>query len=120
MIYQLFTPDKFLYILEGGCDILLWNYRGYGSSTGYPTFQNAKSDVLELYDFAKKNFGYKKYGVYGYSIGGCSATFLANKRKLDVLICDRNFTNISEIAKNIPYIGRILYYLANFLNFKYS
>ena len=120
MIYQLFTPDKFLYILEGGCDILLWNYRGYGSSTGYPTFQNAKSDVLELYDFAKKNFGYKKYGVYGYSIGGCSATFLANKRKLDVLICDRNFTNISEIAKNIPYIGRILYYLANFLNFKYD
>ena len=48
MIYQLFTPDRFLYLLEGGCDILFWNYRGYGGSTGYPTFKNAKTDVLEL------------------------------------------------------------------------
>ena len=121
MIYQLFTPDKFLPFLEGGCDILLWNYRGYGNSTGYPTFKNAKTDALELFDFAKKKYTqYNKFGVYGYSVGGGSAIYLANQRNLDVLICDRNFSNISEIVKDIPYLGRFLYYLVIFLIFKYD
>ena len=121
MIYQLFTPDKFLPFLEGGCDILLWNYRGYGGSSGYPTFKNAKTDALELFDFAKKKYiNYNKFGVYGYSVGGGSAIFVANQRKLDVLICDRNFTDVSEIARDIPYIGRVLYYLVKILNFKYD
>ncbi len=121
MIYQLFTPDKFLPFLEGGCDILLWNYRGYGGSSGYPTFKNAKTDALELFDYAKKKYiNYNKFGVYGYSVGGGSAIFVANQRKLDVLICDRNFTNVSEIVKDIPYIGWFLNYLVKVLNFKYD
>ena len=121
MIYQLFTPDKFLPFLEGGCDILLWNYRGYGGSSGYPTFKNAKTDALELFDYAKKKYiNYNKFGVYGYSVGGGSAIFVANKRKLDVLICDRNFTNVSEIVKDIPYVGWFLNYLVKVLNFKYD
>ena len=121
MIYQLFTPDKFLPFLEGGCDILLWNYRGYGSSTGYPTFKNAKNDALELFDFVKKKYTqYNKFGVYGYSVGGGSAMFIANQRQLDVLICDRNFTNVCEIVKNIPYVGWLLFYLVKILNFKYD
>ena len=121
MIYQLFTPDKFIDFLKGGCDILLWNYRGYGGSSGYPTFKNAKTDALELFDFAKKKYiNYNKFGVYGYSVGGGSAVFIANQRKLDVLVCDRNFTNVSEIVRDIPYIGRFLYYLVKILNFKYD
>ena len=121
MIYQLFTPDKFIPFLEGGCDILLWNYRGYGGSSGYPTFKNAKTDALELFDYAKKKYiNYNKFGVYGYSVGGGSAIFVANKRKLDVLICDRNFTNVSEIVKDIPYVGWFLNYLVKVLNFKYD
>ena len=121
MIYQLFTPDKFLPFLEGGCDILLWNYRGYGGSSGYPTFKNAKTDALELFDYAKKKYiNYNKFGVYGYSVGGGSAIYVANQRKLDVLICDRNFTNVSEIVKDIPYVGWFLNYLVKVLNFKYD
>ena len=121
MIYQFFIPEKFISFLEGGCDILLWNYRGYGGSSGNPTFKNAKTDILELFDFVKKKYiNYNKYGVYGYSVGGGSAVYLANKRKLDVLICDRNFSNVSEIVRDIPYIGIFLYYLVNILNFKYD
>ena len=121
MIYQLFTPDKFLPLLEGGCDILLWNYRGYGASTGYPTFKNAKMDALELFDYAKKKFtNYNKFGVYGYSVGGGSAIFLANQRNLDALICDRNFSSVGDIVKDISYIGVVLYYLLKILNFKYD
>ena len=121
MIYQLFTPDKFLFLLEGGCDIIFWNYRGYGGSTGYPSFKNAKTDALELFDYAKKKyFNYNKYGVYGYSVGGGSAMYVASQRYLDALICDRNFSSVGDILKEIPFIGRMLYYLLKIVDFKYD
>ena len=120
MIYQLYTPEKFLFLLEGGSDILLWNYRGYGYSTGYPTFKNAKTDVVELFDYIKKKNLYKKYGAYGYSVGGGSATFLCKNRNLDVLICDRNYTDISTISRDINIFGEFLYYLSKILYFKYD
>jgi hypothetical protein len=120
MIYQLFTPERFLFLLEGGCDILFWNYRGYGYSTGYSTFKNAKTDLIELFDYIHKKGIYKKYGAYGYSVGGGSATFLSKNRKLDVLIADRNFMNINEIANNISIFGGILSFLAKMLFFKYD
>ena len=120
MIYQLYTPEKFLFLLEGGSDILLWNYRGYGYSTGYPTFKNAKTDVVELFDYIKKKNLYKKYGAYGYSVGGGSATFLCKNRNLDILICDRNYTDISTISRDINIFGEFLYYLSKILYFKYD
>ena len=120
MIYQLFTPEKFLFLLEGGCDILFWNYRGYGYSTGHPTLKNAKTDIVELFDYIKKKSKYKKYGACGYSVGGGSATFLCQKRNLDILICDRNYTSITEIARTISTFGEILYYLEKILYFRYD
>ena len=62
MIYQLFSPEKFLYLLEGGCDVLLWNYRGYGYSTGHSTFKNAKTDIIELFDYIKQKKDIKNMG----------------------------------------------------------
>lgn len=120
MIYQLFSPEKFLFVLEGGCDVLLWNYRGYGYSTGYVNFQNAKTDIIELFDFIKKKSKYLKYGAFGYSVGGGSATYLCQNRKLDVLICDRNYANINKIIRDISFIGEFLYYLEKLLFFKYE
>jgi len=120
MIYQIIIPEKFLCFLEGRCDILLWNYRGYGYSTGYPTFKNAKTDIVELFDFIKKKGLYKKYGVFGYSVGGGSATFLSQKRHLDILICDRNYTKVSTIARSYSSYGEFLYFLSKILNFKYD
>lgn len=120
MLYQLYTPEKFLSYLQGGCEILLWNYRGYGSSSGYPTFKNAKSDVIELFDYIKKKGQYNKYGALGYSVGGGCATFLCQNRNLDVLICDRNFTCLADIARDISVFGEFLYYLSKMLCFKYD
>ena len=50
MTYQFFSPEKFYFYFEGGCDILLWNYRGYRHSDGFSTFENVKNDIVELYD----------------------------------------------------------------------
>ena len=99
MIYQFFSTEKYYFYYEGGCDILFWNYRGYGQSDGFSNFDNIKSDVIELYDEIKKLNKYNKIGVHGYSIGGIPATHLAKNRNIDLLVSDRNFTNLGNIAQ---------------------
>ena len=114
MIYQFFSPEKFYFYYEGGCDILFWNYRGYGQSTGFSTFDNVKKDILELYDEIKKLNKYEKIGVHGYSIGGIPAIHLAKNRNIDLLISDRNFANLKTIAEMYSF-GRILKFFCKIL-----
>jgi len=113
MIYEFFTPEKYFFYYEGGCDILFWNYRGYGLSEGHCTFANNKKDILELFDEIKKMNKWEKFGVHGYSIGGISATHLAKNRNIDLLISDRNFSSVSKIAESYPF-GGIMKYLCKF------
>ena len=113
MIYEFFTPEKYFFYYEGGCDILFWNYRGYGLSEGHSTFDNNQKDILELFDELKKMNKWEKFGVHGYSIGGISATYLAKNRNIDLLISDRNFSSVSGIAESYPF-GEIMKYCCKF------
>ena len=99
MIYQFFSPEKYYFYYEGGCDILFWNYRGYGQSDCFSTFDSVKNDILELYDEIKKLNKYNKIGVHGYSIGGIPAIHLAKNRNIDLLISDRNFSDFKSVAQ---------------------
>ena len=114
MIYEFFSPEKYCFYYEGGCDILFWNYRGYGLSEGYSTFNNNRKDILELFDEIKKMNKWEKYGAHGYSIGGISATYLAKNRNIDLLISDRNFSNVYRISESF-FFGSIIKYLCKFI-----
>ena len=107
MLYQFFTPEKYYFYYEGNCDILFYNYRGYGESDGYSTFDNVKSDILEIFDEITKWNKYEKIGVHGYSIGGIPATYLAKNRNIDLLVSDRNFANVGNIVYSYIF-GRVL------------
>ena len=113
MTYQFFSPEKFYFYFEGGCDILFWNYRGYRHSDGFSTFENVKNDIVELYDEIQKLNKYNKIGVHGYSIGGIPAIYLAKNRNIDLLISDRNFSNFGEIAKMYK-LGGLLKFFCKF------
>ena len=114
MIYEFFSPEKYFFYYEGGCDMLFWNYRGYGLSEGHCTFYNNRKDILELFDEIKKMNKWEKYGVHGYSIGGISATYLAKNRNIDLLISDRNFSSISRISESYLF-GTFIKYLCKFI-----
>ena len=107
MLYQFFTPEKYYFYYEGNCDILFYNYRGYGESDGYSTFDNVKSDILEIFDEITKWNKYEKIGVHGYSIGGIPATYLSKNRNIDLLVSDRNFANVGNIVYSYIF-GRVL------------
>ena len=110
--YQLFSKNIHLdYYLRRGLDIICWNYRGYGFSTGKASYNNIRTDVIELYNEIKKIDKYKKIGVHGISIGGIPACYLSSeKNDIQLLISDRNFGQIEYIIRTLP-IG---YFLINF------
>ena len=57
--------------------VYLFNYRGYGGSSGQPTEKGIYSDALLLFD--KVQGKQTKISVMGRSLGSGAATFLASK-----------------------------------------
>ena len=114
--YQVFCRNIiFNKYLSKGIDVLCWNYRGYGFSTGKPSFNNLRSDIIEIYEEVQKLNIYKKIGVHGISIGGVSCCYLANQKKdICLLVSDRNFGQIEYIVRNNS-IGKYLEFLYKFL-----
>ena len=111
--FEFIAGKKLKFYLDKNIDVLLWNYRGYGYSKGRASFSTTKNDVLKIFDEGTKKYKYDKIIVEGYSIGGVAATYLANHRKIDILISDRNFASIHKVV-NCFFCGKLLYFLTYF------
>ena len=116
--YQYYCKNIKLNIyLEKGIDVIFWNYRGYGYSTGKVTIKNIKSDIIELYEEIISWKKYGKIGIHGISVGGIPSCYLAfNKPDICLLISDRNFGQIDYIVKDY-FLGEFLFYLYKFICF---
>ena len=101
--------------LTNNTDILFWNYRGYGFSEGSTNFNVICDDVLCVYDYIANNYNYKSIAVHGLSIGGIPSCYLANNRKIKLLIADRTFGSVMDFLNSFIYINKILFYLAKIL-----
>jgi len=84
-------------LTKNGVPLLMWNYRGYGYSTGSPSMQNLINDGKTIARFAKHGLGCSKLMVYGRSIGGHVAKALCDEA--DLLIIDRSFSSISMVPR---------------------
>ena len=107
-----------LYLMND-IDILFWNYRGYGFSEGDADFNNVCTDILDIYDFVLEHFHYNKIAVHGLSIGGVPASFLSNKRNINLIIADRTFGSVSDVINSLPFGNNVIYYLAKILFFPF-
>ena len=107
--YELIPKIKIDFYLKLGFSFLCWNYKGYGYSKGRANFSNCKYAILEVYDTIVNNpkYHFKKICVMGHSIGGVPACYLAKNRKIDLLISDRNFCDITRLVNNF-YCGKLL------------
>jgi len=93
-------PD---FYLDQGINVVLWNYRGYGRSTGSPTPTKNREDSELVYHFANemahkavRNARPIKIGVHGISVGGLAATYLGRTRLVDFMFIDRSFSNLQS------------------------
>lgn len=83
--------------IDLGYQIVLWNYRGYGQSTGSPSISTSISDAQDVYNFSKRILKLDPQVAHGYSIGGPTSAVLALTNPLKVLVVDRSFCNFVNV-----------------------
>lgn len=108
--YIYYQTDWIEFYLQLNLPIFLWNYRGYGSSSGKPTTDNLIKDGIKVVEFAKESKGFSKIILHGESLGGAVATSIASISPVDILIADRTFSNIFDVFAS--YTGSLLAYIA--------
>lgn len=114
------------YIVEIACwfdvDVLLFDYRGFGSSHGAPTTYNICNDSQEIYRWLQKKYTQKNIIVWGESIGGGPACYLAERNQPGRLVLFSSFSglddviNMSTIVSSIwKYVMKVAKYCTNIL-----
>lgn len=89
--------------------MLIIDYRGYGSSTGAPSERGLELDGEAALEYALncKDINPRKLIVYGKSLGGAVAAYLAQRRQNEVMafILENTFTSMGAmIDQHMPHL----------------
>jgi len=89
-----------------GMGVLLFDYRGYGSSPGQPSEQNLIQDTLTAYDWLRgQGVAAHHIVVVGQSLGNSPASMLAARRPVGALLLISPFTNLPDaLAERLPWV----------------
>ncbi|CAH8488211.1 unnamed protein product [Schistosoma turkestanicum] len=89
------------------CNIFIIDYRGYGQSTGKPSEEGLYADCKCALNYlhTRNDLNNKKIFVFGRSLGGALAIYLAvdplSNGKICGVIVENTFTSIAETASHI-------------------
>jgi fermentation-respiration switch protein FrsA (DUF1100 family) len=99
-------------LMYGRCkvNVLMVDYRGYGSSTGKPSERGLQLDALAVVEFAKKHprLANSKLVVFGRSLGGAVALWVADSKPelIGGVILENTFLSISDMVDSImPFLA---------------
>ena len=81
-----------------GLNVVLVNYRGYGASTGRPTFEQGRADAIALFDRVAAAASVPLL-VHGQSLGSVFATEVARTRPVAGLVLESAPTTIGEVLR---------------------
>ncbi len=91
--------DRVSYLLDYNYEVLVFDYRNYGKSTGNYNEDEMYNDALSVYNHLKKDFKEEKIVVYGFSLGGTFATRIASQNKPKELVLEAPFYNFKKAAQ---------------------
>ncbi len=97
--------------LARDADVLLFDYPGYGDSTGTPAPAVILETALAVYDYAAslETSAGKRRVLYGFSLGGMVAAQVARNRAADGLILEASAPNAESWARSqIPWYAKPL------------
>lgn len=94
---SLFTVEMFR---EIGCNVLTYDYGGYGNSTGSTTEERIYADIEAMYDWLVETKGESpaRIVIYGRSLGGGASTHIASERECAALILESTFASVPDVA----------------------
>ncbi len=89
-------------LLAANCSVLLYDYEGYGSSTGTPTIPHIKQDGLAVYDYVRNVLHYEPKDIIlcGESLGCGVTTYIAQNRPAAAIIQQSGFASLTMAAKD--------------------
>ena len=104
MMYFLDTVN---FLNRLGLNCFIFDYRGYGISAGRPSEHGTYLDVRAAYRWLTKKKGIPadRIIIFGWSLGGSVAAYLASKVKARGLVIEGAFTSYRDIGKKFyPYM----------------
>jgi len=90
-----------------GLSVFIIDYRGYGQSQGTTSEQGTYRDAEAAWQFLTETRGISDENIiiFGRSMGGAVAIWLAGKHTPNLLILESAFTSVSDMAKHYyPYL----------------
>lgn len=86
-----------------GLNVLIFDYRGYGRSTGSPTEQGTYRDAMAAWRYLNetRHIPARDILYYGESLGGPIAAWLAERHSPRALVLYAAFTSIPEMAQKL-------------------
>ena len=90
-------------LLDQRLQVFIFDYRGYGRSTGRPSEAGLYCDGLAAYDFLARQKGVhpNKIVLFGRSLGAAVAIEIALQRRVRSLIIESPFTSTKEMARTV-------------------
>lgn len=86
---------------QAGLAVLIFDYRGYGGSTGSPSEQGLLADGLAAFDWLRERTGGRPVVLFGRSLGGAVAAAVALQRPAAGLVLESTFTSAREMARRV-------------------
>lgn len=87
-------------------NVVIFDYRGYGRSSGAPTIALMASDALTIFDHVNAQFP-GQVVVHGQSLGSFVAAHVARQRPARALVLEATVTNVQDWAEaNVPWYVR--------------
>jgi fermentation-respiration switch protein FrsA (DUF1100 family) len=108
-------------LLKRQLQVFIFDYRGYGKSSGSPSEKGLYKDGLAAYDYLieKRHLPPDEIILFGRSLGAAVAIEVALERKVRSIIIESAFTSTKEMARAIWLFYPFSYFLpANYNNFK--
>ncbi len=92
-----------------GLNVMIYDYRSYGKSTGNISESGLYDDALYLYDFLAARYGEERIVIYGRSIGTGIASKVASLREPKMLILESPYYSLPDlVGAIIPIVPRML------------
>ncbi|CAD7931212.1 unnamed protein product [Amoebophrya sp. A25] len=120
-------------VRKTGCNVLAFDYRGFGKSEGSPTEAGLIQDGLVCLKTLREKFDIAETFLFGRSLGGavavglvkCVEEFAPEQRaqypKIKGVMLENTFTSISDLADKIfPFLSYLGWVKAKFLRIKWD
>jgi hypothetical protein len=96
-VSQMFVPQ----FIDRGYNVLIWDYRGYGLSTGELGNQESLlADAESVYQWLQARIGTGEIAFYGRSLGSGFAVYLGNKHPGHKVLLEAAYDSLSSVAQD--------------------